>query len=109
MCHNRVITVLLARFSRRVSPETQRGVCEGRADGGTALSSDTAQAEAVLDQSCPPRGRPGADRGGLRADGLAGSWEEPRGSQCFCHPPGELFLFPGVKYKRTCSTFRKRS
>lgn len=94
-------------FCRRWYPETQRGVCEGRGDGIAALSK-TAQAEADLDRSHPPRGGSGSDRGRAQADGTAGSWEEPRGSQRFCQPPGELFLFSGVKCKRTISTFLKR-
>lgn len=71
-------------FDRRVSPETQRGVCEGRGDGVAVLSSHRAPAEADLDQSHPPREGPGFDGGHVlvraQTDGPPGSWEEPRGS-----------------------------
>lgn len=94
---------------RRVSPETQRGVCEGRGDGVAVLSSQRAPAEADLDQSHPPREGPGFDGGHVlvraQTDGSAGSWEEPRGSRGFCQPSGELFLLSGVKYKCTQTTF----
>lgn len=75
-----------AIFDRRVSPGTQRGVCEGRGDGVAVLSSH--RAEADLDQSHPPSEGPGFDGGhvliGAQPDGPAGSWEEPRGSRGFC-------------------------
>lgn len=92
---------MLALFSRCVFPESQRGVCEGWGHGVAALPSNTAPAEADLDQSHPPRGASGSDRGRVQAYGPAAPWQEPRGSQCCCQPPGELFLFSGVKHKRT--------
>lgn len=112
MCRNHVVKVLYGIFYRRLSPETQRGVCEGGGVGVAALSLHRAAAEADLDQSHPPREAPESDRGrvlfGAQADGPVGSWKEPLGPQSFCQPPGELFLLSGVKCKRSQTAILKR-
>lgn len=61
MCRNHVVKVLYGIFHRCLSPETQRGVCEGGGVGVAALSSHREPAEADLDQSHPPREAPGSD------------------------------------------------